>query len=385
MPECEAWSSVRTRSVKRVLPRSDTVSAGVRASQLPESATTMTSARSASALSARNCANEREPASSSPSMNSATPRSKSSPSASLQRAQRRDVRHDPGLVVGGAAAVQAPAADGRLERRGLPQRLVADRLHVVVRVEQDRRAAVARGARGEHRGLARSRPCRGSPRGGSRRCRTGRVPRRERRPPPRCAALRSRRNPGNAIDGMRTRAPRSARAAGMPDAAASRTASCRVSSVVMRVILRCFPIETPRFHRGQDTRSPRPRRRSGRHDDRRQGPRDADARRAGGRAQAPARRRHEGSQGARQGRARRSAREGPRRHGRRRRQVPSGPRQGSAAQVRARLHRLRLAPRRGRHARDGARHPRDLHPDARRSSTTRSSGCGSSSSSSSAT
>ena len=83
MPECEAWSSVRTRSVKRVLPRSDTVSAGVFASQLPESATTMTSARRSSALSERNCANEREPASSSPSKNSTTPRSKSSPTASV--------------------------------------------------------------------------------------------------------------------------------------------------------------------------------------------------------------------------------------------------------------------------------------------------------------
>ena len=83
MPECDACSSVRTRSVKRVLPRSDTVSAGVFASQLPESATTITSARSASALSERNCANERDPASSSPSKNSATPRSKSSPMPSL--------------------------------------------------------------------------------------------------------------------------------------------------------------------------------------------------------------------------------------------------------------------------------------------------------------
>jgi len=83
MPECEACSRVRTRRVKRVLPRSDTVSAGVLSSQLPESATTITSARSASALSERNCANDREPASSSPSKNSATPRSNSSPIPSL--------------------------------------------------------------------------------------------------------------------------------------------------------------------------------------------------------------------------------------------------------------------------------------------------------------
>ena len=44
-------------------------------------------------------------------------------------------------------------------------------------------------------------------------------------------------NPGNAMDGMRTSAPRSARADGMPDAAASRTASCRFGSELMRVIL----------------------------------------------------------------------------------------------------------------------------------------------------
>ena len=51
--------------------------------------------------------------------------------------QRRDVGHDAGLVVGGTATVETPAALGRLERRAVPQRLVAGRLHVVVRVEHD--------------------------------------------------------------------------------------------------------------------------------------------------------------------------------------------------------------------------------------------------------
>src|SRR3546814_2318310 len=77
MPECDAGSRVRTRSVKPAVARSETVSAGVCSSQLPESATTIASARRASRLSERNCANEREPYSSSPSMKTATPRSTS--------------------------------------------------------------------------------------------------------------------------------------------------------------------------------------------------------------------------------------------------------------------------------------------------------------------
>ena len=53
------------------------------------------------------------------------------------RAQRRHVGHDPGLVVGGAAAVEPPLTLGGLEGRAVPQGLVAGRLHVVVRVEHD--------------------------------------------------------------------------------------------------------------------------------------------------------------------------------------------------------------------------------------------------------
>ena len=72
----------------------------------------------------------------------------------LEGTEGADVGHDARLVVGGAATVQAAAAHGRLERRRLPEGLVADRLHVVVRVEQDRRAAVSCGTRREDGGHA---------------------------------------------------------------------------------------------------------------------------------------------------------------------------------------------------------------------------------------
>lgn len=48
------------------------------------------------------------------------------------------VGHDAGLVIRSATAVQAVAPHGRFERVGLPVCGVAGRLHVVVRVEQDR-------------------------------------------------------------------------------------------------------------------------------------------------------------------------------------------------------------------------------------------------------
>ena len=53
--------------------------------------------------------------------------------------------HDPGLVVGGAAAVEAAVALGRLERRAVPVGVVAGRLHVVVGVEHDGRRALGPG------------------------------------------------------------------------------------------------------------------------------------------------------------------------------------------------------------------------------------------------
>ena len=59
-----------------------------------------------------------------------------------------------GLVVCGTAAVEPVTANGRLEGRGVPFRVVSGRLHVVVRVEEDRRSAVSGCARREHGGLA---------------------------------------------------------------------------------------------------------------------------------------------------------------------------------------------------------------------------------------
>jgi hypothetical protein len=66
---------------------------------------------------------------------------------------RGDVRHHPGLVVGDAAAVQPPVLLDHGERVGLlPLGEVADRLDVLVGVQQHRRLA---GGRGEVRVHAR--------------------------------------------------------------------------------------------------------------------------------------------------------------------------------------------------------------------------------------
>ena len=53
-------------------------------------------------------------------------------------AQRSDVHQDVGLRVGGAAAEDGAVALAGLERGRLPFRLVPDRHHVVVRIQQDR-------------------------------------------------------------------------------------------------------------------------------------------------------------------------------------------------------------------------------------------------------
>ena len=131
------------------MPRSEVVSAGTPMSQLPESAITMTSAAISSRCSASSRSSESEPYSSSPSMKS--------DHADRQRvaegAQRGDVRHDAGLVVGGAAAVEPAVALDRLERVALPQRQVADRLHVVVGVEQHGRRAGRGRLAADHRRL----------------------------------------------------------------------------------------------------------------------------------------------------------------------------------------------------------------------------------------
>ena len=55
------------------------------------------------------------------------------------RLDRLEVHEHLALVVGGAARVDLAVADGRLERRRLPQVQGIDRLHVVVAVEQDGR------------------------------------------------------------------------------------------------------------------------------------------------------------------------------------------------------------------------------------------------------
>ena len=149
-PTCRSarrGSSVRTSTSTRTRPRRLVVSAGTPMSQLPLSAITITSAASVVARPARAAPRGcREPTSSSPSTNTVTPTARSSPSART----RGEVRGDAGLVVGGAAAVEAAAALGRLERRGVPVGVVVLRLDVVVGVEQHRRRALGPGLVRDH-------------------------------------------------------------------------------------------------------------------------------------------------------------------------------------------------------------------------------------------
>ena len=105
---------------------------------------TMTSQASASWCSCRSAVRVGEPDSSSPSTNSVTPTG--GPAA--VGAQDREVGHDAGLVVGGAAAVEPAVALGGLERRAGPQLVAARRLDVVVGVEQHGRARRAARASG---------------------------------------------------------------------------------------------------------------------------------------------------------------------------------------------------------------------------------------------
>ena len=64
------------------------------------------------------------------------------PAVLLQvRFDRLEVHEHLALVVGRAARVDLAVADGRLERRRLPEVERIDRLHVVVAVEEDRRRA----------------------------------------------------------------------------------------------------------------------------------------------------------------------------------------------------------------------------------------------------
>ena len=80
-PECTGCSSTRTCTSSVVLPRSDVVSEGMSADQLPESATMITSASNSSRCASMNGMKLGEPISSSPSMNTLILTLSSSPSA----------------------------------------------------------------------------------------------------------------------------------------------------------------------------------------------------------------------------------------------------------------------------------------------------------------
>ena len=256
MPECDAWSSARMCSVKRVLPRSHTASPSDPHIQLRGAATTITSARSVRRRRRRGTrrATGTRP---SPHPRRTGPCRDRSPflTASVERTQ------------GGEGAMMPACRRRRRGRRGgrRGRRLEGgdstgsspDGLHVVVRVEQDRRPAVAGGTCARTAGCP-AHWCRGSQRAGSRRSRTGRCRAPARPPLWRCAAPEAVSKPGNATEGMRTSAPRSARAEGMPEAAASRTASCRVRSEVMRVILSAPPSRIPRISVAKTPAAPAP-------------------------------------------------------------------------------------------------------------------------------
>ena len=64
-----------------------------------------------------------------------------------KRTQCADVRHDAGLIVGGAAAVEAAITHGWLERGRQPLVIAPGRLHVMVRVQKDCGAPLSGSAR----------------------------------------------------------------------------------------------------------------------------------------------------------------------------------------------------------------------------------------------
>ena len=98
---------------------------------------TMASAARRSPCFSRIVPSDGEPDSSSPSTKTVTPTGQ----VAGVGAQCGDVGHDAGLVVGRAAAVEAPVALHGLERRAVPVGVVTGGLHVVVRVERHRRGA----------------------------------------------------------------------------------------------------------------------------------------------------------------------------------------------------------------------------------------------------
>ena len=134
MPECEAWSSVRTVRRKLTLPAGATVSAGVVMFQLPESATTMASAASWSRYHRGKFLNEREPNSSALDEDRETEVEVVDRARRSSGADRRDVREDAGLVIRCAQAEQpitwrTVGSNGE----GIPVLVLAGRLDVVVR------------------------------------------------------------------------------------------------------------------------------------------------------------------------------------------------------------------------------------------------------------
>ncbi len=137
MPECRPWSSVATSTTQSASPRSDTVSDGISVLQLSESAMTMTSAASRSRCAASSAAQRRRAG----LLLALDEDRDAHRRVAAERADRRQMRCDAGLVVGGAAAVEPAVALGRLERRRVPLAAVALGLHVVVGVQQHRRRA----------------------------------------------------------------------------------------------------------------------------------------------------------------------------------------------------------------------------------------------------
>ena len=119
----------------------EVVSAGAPMSQLPESAITITSAAKQSLCSASSAVERRR----ADLLLALDEHRDPDGQVVAERADRREVGGDPGLVVGGAAAEQASVALGRLERFASPSR-------------RGRRSAGRRGARRAGRSARRSAP-----------------------------------------------------------------------------------------------------------------------------------------------------------------------------------------------------------------------------------
>ena len=177
-----------------------------------------------------------------------------------QRPDGTDVRHDAGLVVGGAATVEPVASLRRLERRRIPVLLAAGRLHVVVGVQQHGRAAVAGRAVRDDRGKPQLRVIRSAsePATGARRTST-----RSNTPSPRTSSATASAdrctfagsNAGQETEGIFTRRARSAMVDGNPDSTAARNASMRRFASSDRDSVRRGSV-MPVILRGTDSRNP---------------------------------------------------------------------------------------------------------------------------------